>query len=99
MTPLHWATIEGRLTACSFLLDHGNGINDQDGTGCTPFILAAQRNRWQLLAYFHLKGADIHAEDQYGCSYMYMYVYFLCSDGDNALHWAVYHGMSIIITY
>lgn len=78
MLAVHWAAGEGKISSLRFLLDlRPQDINSQDGNGCTPVAVAAQRNQTACCAFLFKNGADMTITD---------------CNGDTALHWAAYKG-------
>ena len=82
--PIHWACTEGHIVIVDLLLQHGVPIDTTDKKQCTPLIIAAQYGKSNVCSYLIGKGANIHAVD---------------IEGDTALHWAAFKGISNLIKY
>jgi ankyrin repeat protein len=76
-TPLHWATIWGRLEIARMLIDAGADVNVQDDRGMTPPHWAARYGRVEIVRMLIDAGANLNVKD---------------NDGWTPLHWAAIHG-------
>ena len=80
-TPLHSASLYGRLDIVRFLLDHGATANAEDAFGRTPLHLVAKgeynleqdRVRTAQLLLDH--GADVNAKTEYGATPLHLASY------------------------
>jgi ankyrin repeat protein len=84
LTPLLYASRDGRLETARVLLDAGADINKTDANGITPLISAIVNNRVDVARLLIEKGADIHAADWYGRTPLWAAVETRNMDVDNA---------------
>jgi hypothetical protein len=71
-TPLTVAALDKRLTCVYNLLEAGADPNIASAAGWTPLIGAAMSGAsGQLMAMLMAKGADINAQNQWGCTALY----------------------------
>ena len=66
MTPLLYASRDGRMETVRMLLDAGADINSRDANDITPLIAAITNNHPEVARYLIERGADIKAVDWYG---------------------------------
>ena len=66
MTPLLYASRDGRMDSVRMLLDAGADINVRDANEITPLISAITNNHPDVARYLIERGADIKAVDWYG---------------------------------
>jgi ankyrin repeat protein len=66
MTPLLYASRDGRMETVRMLLDAGADINSRDANEITPLITAITNNHPDIARYLIERGADIKAVDWYG---------------------------------
>jgi ankyrin repeat protein len=66
--PLVWACGAGHCSTAVItdLLDHGAGLNDQDGVGETPIYAAVTRFRPDLVRLLLARHADLTPKDMHG---------------------------------
>jgi ankyrin repeat protein len=56
-TPLHWASVQGRLKAARVLLEHGADVEAEDDKGKTPFQLASGEGHGEVMKLLSEHGA------------------------------------------
>jgi uncharacterized protein len=66
MTPLLYASRDGRMETVRILLDAGADVNVSDANAITPLISAITNNHPAVARYLIERGADIKAVDWYG---------------------------------
>jgi ankyrin len=66
MTPLLYASRDGRMDSVRMLLDAGAEINGRDANDITPLLAAITNNHPDVARYLIDRGADITARDWYG---------------------------------
>ena len=66
MTPLLYASRDGRMETARMLLDAGAEINARDANEITPLIAAITNNHPDVARFLIDRGADIKAVDWYG---------------------------------
>ena len=81
--PMHWACVNGHVSVVDILIKAGASIDCVDNKGCTPLIVACQYGKTMLAGYLLGRGARIHMVDK---------------DGDSALHWAAFKGITRYFT-
>jgi hypothetical protein len=64
LTGIHGAAADGDLQAVRTMLDQGMSVEERDGIGRTPLILAAWEGHLEVVRFLLDRGADINA--QYG---------------------------------
>ena len=80
-TPLHLATLYGKLDIVRLLLDHGATYNSEDKFGRTPLHLVAtgeynlEQDRVRTAQLLLDRGADVNAQDEYGATPLYLASY------------------------
>ena len=79
---IHGAAADGDLQAVRTMLDQGMSVEERDGTGRTPLILAAWEGHLEVVRFLLDRGADING--QYG-------------PGITALHRAVWLGRTDVV--
>jgi ankyrin len=83
MTPLLYASRDGRIDATRMLLDAGADINLRDANEITPLIAAITNNHPDVARYLIERGADIKAVDWYGRTPLWAAVETRNMDKDN----------------
>ena len=83
MTPLLYASRDGRMDATRMLLDAGADINLRDANEITPLIAAITNNHPDVARYLIERGADIKAVDWYGRTPLWAAVETRNMDKDN----------------
>ena len=71
-TPLHIATILGRIEMAAMLLEKNPDINIKDDDGCTPLHLAAGKGFYDITKLLLKHGADPKAYDKYNRTPLYL---------------------------
>ena len=67
VTPLHWASMEGRLPAVKALLSHGSDVNAVTTSyGSTPLMEAAHYGHAEVCALLLRHGAAVDHQNEYG---------------------------------
>ncbi|KAF4868962.1 Protein TANC2 [Colletotrichum siamense] len=66
MTPLSWASQEGRLGIVSLLLEEGASVSEIDGDGLTALSRALQRGHDDIVKVLVEHGADFNVRDENG---------------------------------
>jgi uncharacterized protein len=66
MTPLLYASRDGRMETVRMLLDAGADVNLRDANEITPLISAITNNHPDVARYLIERGADVKAVDWYG---------------------------------
>ena len=66
LTPMHWATLGGRIEVMKWLKEQGVDINAKDGNGATFMHAAAFAGRVEAMKWLKEQGADINAENNEG---------------------------------
>jgi ankyrin len=84
MTPLLYASRDGRMDSVRMLLDAGADINARDANEITPLISAITNNHPDVARYLIERGADIKAVDWYGRTPLWAAVETRNMDLDNA---------------
>lgn len=84
MTPLMYASRDGRMETARMLLDAGADINLRDANDITPLIAAITNNHPDIARYLIERGADIKAVDWYGRTPLWAAVETRNMDKDNA---------------
>jgi len=84
MTPLLYASRDGRTETARMLLDAGADINLRDANDITPLIAAITNNHPDVARYLIERGADITAVDWYGRTPLWAAVETRNMDKDNA---------------
>jgi ankyrin len=84
MTPLMYASRDGRMETVRMLLDAGAEINQRDANDITPLIAAITNNHPDVARYLIERGADIKAVDWYGRTPLWAAVETRNMDLDNA---------------
>jgi ankyrin len=84
MTPLLYASRDGRMEIARMLLDAGADINVRDANDITPLIAAITNNHPDVARYLIERGADIKAVDWYGRTPLWAAVETRNMDVDNA---------------
>jgi ankyrin len=84
MTPLLYASRDGRMETVRMLLDAGADINLRDANDITPLIAAITNNHPDVARYLIERGADIKAADWYGRTPLWAAVETRDMDLDNA---------------
>ena len=79
--PIHWACVHGHVPVVDLLLQNGVSIDETDRKGVTPLIVSCQYGMTMLAAYLIGKGAGLQLVD---------------TDGDTALHWAAFKGITTL---
>ena len=80
-TPLHSASLYGRLDIVRFLLDHGATANAEDTFGRTPLHLVAkgeynlEQDRVRIAQLLLDRGADVNAKTEYGATPLHLASY------------------------
>jgi ankyrin repeat protein len=84
MTPLMYASRDGRMETVRMLLDAGADIEQRDANDITPLIAAITNNHPAVARYLIERGADIKAVDWYGRTPLWAAVETRNMDLDNA---------------
>ncbi len=84
MTPLLYASRDGRVETTRMLLDAGADINARDANDITPLIAAITNNHPAVARYLIERGADIKATDWYGRTPLWAAIETRNMDKDNA---------------
>ena len=84
MTPLLYASRDGRMETARLLLDGGANVNQPDVNGITPLIIAITNNHPDVARFLIDRGADIKAVDWYGRTPLWAAVETRNMDVDNA---------------
>jgi ankyrin repeat protein len=84
MTPLLYASRDGRMEIVRMLLDAGADINQRDGNEIPPLIIAITNNHPDVARLLIDRGADITAVDWYGRTPLWAAVETRNMDVDNA---------------
>jgi ankyrin len=84
MTPLMYASRDGRIETVRMLLDAGADINQRDANDITPLLAAITNNHPDVARYLIERGADITAVDWYGRTPLWAAVETRNMDLDNA---------------
>jgi uncharacterized protein len=84
MSPLLYASRDGRLEIVRMLLTANADINQTDGNGITPLIAAITNNHVAVARLLVDRGADINAADWYGRTPLWAAVETRNMDVDNA---------------
>ena len=84
MTPLLYASRDGRMETARILLDGGANVNQADVNGITPLIIAITNNHPDVARLLIDRGADIKAVDWYGRTPLWAAVETRNMDIDNA---------------
>ena len=84
MTPLLYASRDGRMETSRLLLDAGANVNQADVNGITPLITAITNNHPDVARFLIDRGADINAVDWYGRTPLWAAVETRNMDVDNA---------------
>ena len=84
MTPLLYASRDGRTETARILLDSGADVNQPDVNGITPLIIAITNNHPDVARFLIDRGADIKAVDWYGRTPLWAAVETRNMDVDNA---------------
>jgi ankyrin len=84
MTPLMYASRDGRVDISQMLLDAGADINGRDANDITPLIAAITNNHPDVARFLIERGADIKAVDWYGRTPLWAAVETRNMDKDNA---------------
>jgi len=84
MTPLLYASRDGRMETARLLLDAGADVNLPDVNGITPLISAITNNHPDVARFLIDRGADIKAVDWYGRTPLWAAVETRNMDVDNA---------------
>jgi uncharacterized protein len=84
MTPLLYASRDGRLDIVRMLLDAGAEIDRRDANDITPLIATITNNHPDVARYLIERGADIKAVDWYGRTPLWAAVETRNMDVDNA---------------
>jgi ankyrin repeat protein len=66
MTPLLFATRDGRLEAAQLLVAAGALVNAPDANGISPLLMAISNNQIPVAAFLLSRGADPNARDWWG---------------------------------
>ena len=80
-TPLHSASLYGRLDIVRFLLDHGATSNSKDKYGRTPLHLVAkgeynlEQDRVRIAQLLLDRGADVNAQTEWGATPLHLASY------------------------
>jgi ankyrin len=83
MTPLLYASRDGRMDTAQMLLDAGADINLRDANDITPLIAAITNNHPDVARLLIERGADIRAVDWYGRTALWAAVETRNMDVDN----------------
>ena len=83
LTPLLYATRDGRLDAAKILVDGGADIETTDPNGSTPLLMAIGNNQISTAQYLIEKGAKINVSDWYGRTPIWAAVEVRNMDEDN----------------
>jgi ankyrin repeat protein len=84
MTPLMYASRDGRMEIVRTLLDAGADINVRDANDITPLIAAITNNHPDVARFLIDRGADVKAVDWYGRTALWAAVETRNMDVDNA---------------
>ena len=84
MTPLLYATRDGRLDIVRDLLAAGAAIEQTDANAITPLISAITNNHPDVARFLIEKGANIHSADWYGRTPLWAAIETRNMDVDNA---------------
>jgi len=84
MTPLLYASRDGRMDTARILLEAGANVNQADVNGITPLIIAITNNHPDVARFLIDRGADIKAVDWYGRTPLWAAVETRNMDVDNA---------------
>jgi ankyrin len=84
MTPLLYASRDGRKETVRMLLDAGADVNLRDANDITPLLAAITNNHPDVARYLIERGADIKAVDWYGRTPLWAAVETRNMDKDNA---------------
>ena len=66
MTPLLYASREGRLEAAHRLIEAGADLNAVDANGITPLLMALSNNQTDVARFLLRRGANPNTADQWG---------------------------------
>jgi ankyrin repeat protein len=83
LTPLLYATRDGRLEAVKILVQAGADIEHTDPNGITPLIMAISNNHPDVAQFLIDKGAKINVSDWYGRTPLWTAVEVRNMDFDN----------------
>ncbi|MEE9368066.1 MAG: ankyrin repeat domain-containing protein [Pontiella sp.] len=67
-TPLHFATVRGKLECALVLMENGAALNPRTGTEKTPLHFAGERGFLEIIKALVESGADMGAQDDEGWS-------------------------------
>jgi uncharacterized protein len=84
MTPLLYASRDGRMESVRMLLDAGAEINLRDANDITPLLAAITNNHPDVARYLIERGADIRVVDWYGRTPLWAAIETRNMDKDNA---------------
>jgi len=67
-TPLHYASMMGRVDSMKFLLEQGSDVSAVNSTGSTPLHAASLNGYGEAMELLIDQGADINYKNKYGYS-------------------------------
>jgi uncharacterized protein len=84
LTPLHYASRDGRLEVARILVANGANIEKRDPNDITPLLMAISNNQMELAKFLIERGADVNVVDWYGRSPIWQAVEVRNMDVDNS---------------
>lgn len=83
LTPLLYASRDGRLDAAKILVDAGADLKKTDANGIAPLLMAISNDHMDVARYLIDRGADINVSDWYGRTPLWTAVEVRNMDEDN----------------
>jgi uncharacterized protein len=84
LTPLHYASRDGRLEVARILVSNGANIEKRDPNDITPLLMAISNNQVELAKFLIERGAQVNVIDWYGRSPIWQAVEVRNMDVDNS---------------
>eukprot|EP00398_MALV-I-01_sp_L67-1_P000573 gene573-463_t len=94
---LHWAALNGDVSACLQLLTHGAHVNVLAMNHQTPIMWACLKGHVAVVNALYTRGADLLQKDSLGANSLILATQH--RQTDRVVHWAAYFGHQLLLTF